>query len=160
MLMTSSRSGAEVLGAAMAFAVAAHEGQFDKVGAPYLGHPLRVAARVVGHGDEAVAAALLHDVLEDSSCTPDDLRAGGIPGSVVTAVIALTRGAEEDHLAAVRRAAADPIARIVKRADIADNLDPSRTALLADADRERLREKYVAALRILDGPDRSRARPD
>ena len=157
--MTSYRSGAEVLAAAMAFAVAAHGGQFDKVGAPYLGHPLRVAARVVGHGDEAVAAALLHDVLEDSSCTPDDLRAGGIPGSVVTAVIALTRGAEEDHLAAVQRAAADPIARIVKRADIEDNLDPSRTARLADADRDRLRRKYDAALAILDGSVGSVDRP-
>jgi (p)ppGpp synthase/HD superfamily hydrolase len=141
---------AEVLGRALAIATEVHEGQVDKLGAPYLGHPLRVAARVVDAGYEAVAAALLHDVLEDSDLTAADLRARGIPGAVVRAVVALTHVPDEPYEAAVRRAAADPLARTVKRADLADNLDPSRAEQLPPDVRARLQRKYARASAILD----------
>jgi (p)ppGpp synthase/HD superfamily hydrolase len=143
-------TAAGVLGTALAIATEVHAGQVDKLGAPYLGHPLRVAARVVDVGYEAVAAALLHDVLEDSDLTAADLRARGIPAAIVRTVELLTHARDEPYEASVRRAAADPLARTVKRADLADNLDPVRIAQLPPDLRERLQRKYAQASAILD----------
>ena len=126
---------------------AAHAGQTDKAGMPYAEHPARVAARVADDPD-AAAAAWLHDVLEDTSMTAEDLAAHGIPERVVTAVRALTHRDDqtpEKYYAAV---AADALARRVKHADLADNSDPRRLAVLeADdpATAARLRAKYAHA---------------
>lgn len=79
---------------AEALARAAHEGQVDKSGAPYATHPERVAARV-SEDDELVAIAWLHDVVEDTPITLDDLRGREFPESVVAAVDALTKRAGE-----------------------------------------------------------------
>lgn len=79
---------------AEALARAAHEGQVDKAGQPYATHPERVAARVAGD-DELVAIAWLHDVVEDTGITLDELRGKGFPESVVTAVDALTKRADQ-----------------------------------------------------------------
>ncbi len=125
----------------------------DKAGNGYLAHPLRVASRVVDAGEEAVAAALLHDVLEDSELTLEDLAGAGLPPTVVGAVDRLTRRPGESHSAAVRRAAADPVAALVKRADIADNSDPTRLALLPEELRTRLSAKYAWALAVLEDPE-------
>ncbi|QFZ17266.1 HD domain-containing protein [Saccharothrix syringae] len=127
----------------------AHAGQVDKSGHPYIGHPLRVMAGV--SGDHARMAAVLHDVVEDTSVTADDLLAAGCPAAVVRTVLALSHRdgeAQEDYLARVR---ADPVAVEVKRADIADNTSPPRMALLDQATRDRLRAKYARALDLLDG---------
>jgi (p)ppGpp synthase/HD superfamily hydrolase len=126
----------------------AHEGQVDKSGKPYIGHPLRVMAGVVSTAERM--AAVLHDVVEDTPVTLDDLAAQGCPPDVVAAVGALTHLEEEPQATYLARVAADPIARVVKRADIADNLSPHRIAQLDQATRERLRAKYANALRLLD----------
>ena len=139
-----------LLATALAIAARAHAGQVDKAGRSYLAHPLRVAARVVDAGDEVVAAALLHDVVEDGALTVEDLARAGVPGRVVEAVDQLTRRPGEAYSAAVRRAAAHPVAAIVKRADIADNTDPARLALLPEELRARLTAKYVRALAVLE----------
>ena len=78
---------------AEAVARGAHAGQFDKSGADYITHPARVAERVrrQGGADEAVAAAWLHDVLEDCDVSSTDLAAAGIPGTVIAAVQAVTK---------------------------------------------------------------------
>ncbi|MFO7779370.1 MAG: HD domain-containing protein [Nitriliruptoraceae bacterium] len=144
-----------LLGAALAIATRAHAGQVDKAGNGYLAHPLRVAARVVDEGEEVVAAALLHDVLEDSELTLQDLAAAGMPPKVLETVDRLTRRPGESHSAAVRRAAAHPVAAVVKRADIADNTDPARLALLPEELRVRLHAKYERALAVLDDPART-----
>jgi len=138
-----------LLATALAIAARAHAGQLDKAGRGYLAHPLRVAARVVDAGDEVVAAALLHDVVEDSALTVEDLARAGLPDRVVEAVDHLTRRPGESHSTAVRRAAADPVAALVKRADIADNADPARLALLPEELRARLSAKYARALAVL-----------
>ena len=96
----------------------AHEGQVDKAGAPYIGHPLRVMDRVP---EEAKIAAVLHDVVEDSSVTLSDLRAEGFPESVVEAVEALTKRPGETYELFILRAASNDIARTVKLADLHDN---------------------------------------
>jgi (p)ppGpp synthase/HD superfamily hydrolase len=142
----------DLLAAADRLAERAHAGQVDKAGAPYIGHPRRVADRVRRHGGDVAqqAAALLHDVLEDSPVTVDDLRAAGVPDAVVTAVVALTRRRDEAHEDAVARAAADPVAALVKRCDVEDNTDPDRLARLDAGTRARLEAKYARALEVLD----------
>ena len=136
---------AELLAAALRIASLAHDGQRDKAGAAYLAHPLRVAARLVDDGPEAVAAGLLHDVLEDSGFSASDLAAAGISPRVIDAVEHVTKRAGEPHLDAVRRAASHPVARLVKLADVSDNSDPARLALLPVDERRRLEAKYAAA---------------
>jgi (p)ppGpp synthase/HD superfamily hydrolase len=126
----------------------AHEGQVDKSGNPYIDHPLRVMTRVDGVAEQM--AAVLHDVVEDTTVTLDELLDLECPAIVVRAVEALTHFPDEPQSAYLARVAANPIALVVKRADIGDNLSPDRTALLEPGERERLREKYETALRLLD----------
>lgn len=133
---------------AIALARQAHAGQTDKAGRPYIEHPLRVMNRV--RGEHEKIAAVLHDVLEDTPVTEDDLRAAGCPDPVITAVRALTKRSGEPLNDSVARAAANPIARAVKRADIADNNDPARLALLDGTTAQRLRDKYADSVRLLD----------
>ncbi|MFS8103799.1 HD domain-containing protein [Lentzea alba] len=132
---------------AITLATAAHDGQVDKSGRPYIGHPLRVMASV--EGEHAQMAAVLHDVIEDTPVTADDLTARGCPAEVVDAVVALSHLPEEPQDVYLRRVAANPLAVIVKRADIADNLSPARMARLDDETQARLEIKYATALRLL-----------
>jgi (p)ppGpp synthase/HD superfamily hydrolase len=133
---------------AIAIARMAHSGQTDKAGRPYIEHPLRVMRRVDGEYERM--AAVLHDVLEDTAITADDLRSAGCPEAVIAAVQALTKRPEESLAQSMARAAADPIAAAVKHADIADNSDPARLALLDPATADRLRGKYAESIRLLD----------
>ncbi|HEX4704626.1 MAG TPA: HD domain-containing protein [Pseudonocardiaceae bacterium] len=140
---------------AVAIAREAHEGQVDKAGRPYIDHPLRVMAGV--SGAEEQMAAVLHDVIEDTSVTADDLVASGCPPQVVSAVIALSKlpGEQPEHY--LRRVATDRLALAVKRADIADNTNPARLSLLEPSVRDRLRAKYAKASRLLDEYERELA---
>ena len=127
----------------------------DKAGKPYIEHPARVAQAV--QGDDAKAVAWLHDVVEDTPITLDDLRLGGFSGRVVRGVDAMTHREGEEYLSFVRRAALDPVARQVKLADVRDNMDLGRLAgqgpEALEAGRRRIREKYEPALRVLKGED-------
>jgi (p)ppGpp synthase/HD superfamily hydrolase len=134
---------------AIAFASGAHTGQTDKAGHPYIEHPLRVTRRL--HGEHEQMAAVLHEVLEDTSTTVEALRSVGYPEPVITAVLALTKHRGESLEHAMARAA-DPIARAVKRANIADNSAPERLALLDLATAQRLRRKYADSTQLLDHP--------
>ncbi|WP_062378475.1 HD domain-containing protein [Demequina pelophila] len=133
-------------------AAAAHAGQTDKAGRAYIGHPMRVAEHVRRLYPECergvVDAAWLHDVIEDTGWDADRLLAHGVDPRTVEAVVALTRVAGEESHAYYARVAANPWAVMVKHADITDNTDPSRVALLAAAEPERaatLSEKYATA---------------
>ncbi len=147
--MGGRRMEHDVVGQARDFAIAAHAGQVDKSGAPYATHPERVAGRLVGD-DLAQAVAWLHDVVEDTTVTLDDLSAAGFPLHVVNGVDAMTRRRGEHSDDYYARVAGDPLALRVKRADIADNTDPARVALLDHPTRVRLAAKYEHALRVLD----------
>lgn len=135
---------------AIAFAATSHKGQLDKVGAPYIFHPLRIMLRL--EGEEEKMAAVLHDVIEDCSCSLDQLRAEGFSEKVVEAVNALTRRPDESYEQFVRRAAVNPIARRVKMEDLRDNCDLSRIANPTDRDYKRI-EKYRRAIAILESVD-------
>lgn len=124
-----------------------HEGQVDQAGLPYFGHVSRVVARVTTP-DEKLAAAM-HDLLEDTDLTAGDLLRAGAPPTVVEAVVALTRQPGEDYEDFCKRAASNPIARIVKLADIEDNADEGRLLLLDPDLASRLRVKYQRAREIV-----------
>ena len=131
-------------------AMKAHAGCVNpKTGEAYITHPAHVAACV--HGDAAKAVAWLHDVVEDTELTLDDLRAAGLDDDVIRGVDGMTHRPGEDYLDFVRRAAADPLARQVKEADVRHNLDLGRIPCPGEKDLERVRAKYLPALRILLG---------
>lgn len=137
---------------AIAIAARAHAGQVDKARQPYILHPLKVMLRLQAT-DERIAA-VLHDVVEDTPITLDDLRAAGFSPAVLTAVDALTKRPGETRLQAAARAAADPVARAVKLADNAENLDLSRIENPTEKDYARLREyEQVRALLLAQGTD-------
>lgn len=140
-------STAPLVQLAQAIAIRAHEGQVDKSGHPYIGHPARVAQRVRGD-DAAEIVAWLHDVVEDTEVSLGDLRRQ-FPGFVVAAVDAMSKRPGEQPDDYYLRVRGNPIARAVKLADIADNMDPARSALLDAATRHRLAAKYDHAHRAL-----------
>lgn len=135
---------------AIALAAKAHEGQVDKAGAPYIYHPVRVMLRV--KTTEERIAAVLHDVIEDTSVTLEMIRAEGFSEAVINAIGALTKRPGEDYSTFVRRAASNPIGRIVKLADLADNSDLSRIATPTAKDYERI-EKYKRAIEEIKALD-------
>ena len=98
---------------AIEIAATAHAGQRDKAGQPYIFHPLRVMLRVDGAHEQM--AAVLHDVVEDTSVTLDNLAQEGFPSEVLRAIAALTKLPGETRLEAAARAAADPVARCWRR---------------------------------------------
>jgi guanosine-3',5'-bis(diphosphate) 3'-pyrophosphohydrolase len=130
---------------AIQIAAEAHAGQVDKAGQPYILHPLRVMLRVQGENERI--AAVLHDVVEDSSFTLEQLASEGFPAEVIQALAALTKQPGESRLAAAQRASENAIALCVKLADNTDNMDLSRIPHPSEKDKARLEEyKAVRAL--------------
>lgn len=109
---------------AIALAVAAHRGQLDKNGSPYILHPLRVMFRLESELDRIVG--ILHDVVEDTQYTFEDLRAMGYSEEVMTALDGVTRREHESYEEFVNRSQAHPVSRRVKLADLEDNMDVRR----------------------------------
>lgn len=127
-------------------ALRAYAGKTDKSGREYILHPLRVMAKM--ETDLEMSAALLHDVIEDSDITPEELLAEGIPAEVVEAVQHLTRNQGEEYQDFVARAKQNKIAARVKIADIEDNINVLRLPTLNETDLARV-QKYHAAWRLL-----------
>ena len=131
---------------AIAIAVEAHKGQEDKAGDPYILHPLRVMFRMETR--EEMVVAVLHDVLEDTPITPDQLKEMGFSETLLEALDSVTKRAGETYEDFVRRAALHPIGKKIKLADLRDNMDLSRLERITDKDLERLK-KYHNALKII-----------
>lgn len=131
---------------AMQFCFAAHKEQMDKSGVPYVFHPFHLAEQMA---DElTAAAALLHDVVEDTPYTLDDLRSQGFPETVIDALELLTHRegiSYFDYVAAIK---SNPIARQVKMADLRHNSDLTRLDVVDSNALARV-EKYKKALEIL-----------
>ena len=124
-----------------------HAGQADRVGGPYIEHPRAVAGLLAGAPATWQAAAWLHDVLEHTDATADDLLATGLPPEVVRLVEVLTRRPGEDYLAFIDRVCADPAAVQVKMADALHNLDPARDFGPTPEQRARYHEALVRLFR-------------
>ena len=131
---------------AIEIAASAHAGQTDKAGQPYVLHPLRVMLSVSSE-DERIAA-VLHDVVEDTSWTIDMLRREGFSDKVLEAVDALTKRDDESRIDAAQRVARNPVARRVKLADVTDNMDLSRISDPQESDYARM-EEYKAVKKLL-----------
>ncbi|WP_353711462.1 phosphohydrolase [Arthrobacter sp. K5] len=144
--MGNQESNPEVA-AAKAIATIAHRFQVDKVGVPYIEHPCRVAAQL--DDPKHVAAAWLHDVIEDCGITAKDLAAAGISNEVIDAVVLLTRTEDNSGNGYYKAIRENPIALAVKLADVADNTNPERTARLEPEVRRRLAGKYENAKKLL-----------
>src|SRR6266853_976208 len=136
----------ELLEKAIAIAVDAHRGQKDRYGAPYILHPLRVMARLATPIEQAIA--ILHDVVEDTDWTFQDLKREGVSAPVIKALKCVTKKQGEAYENFVRRSASNPLARRIKLADLEDNMDLRRMSVITEADRARL-QKYVKAWRVL-----------
>ena len=134
------------LESAIQLASEAHSGQQDKAGKPYILHPIRVMLSV-STTDEQIAA-ILHDTVEDTDVTYEQLSEAGFSAEIISAVRALTKLDGESRVEAARRAVKHPIARQVKLADVKDNLDISRIPHLTDKDHARL-DEYKLVQEIL-----------
>ncbi|MDP7025242.1 MAG: HD domain-containing protein [Kiritimatiellia bacterium] len=135
---------------AIKIATEAHAGDEDKIGVPYIEHPMRVMAKV--DSEDEKTAAVLHDVVEDTDWTIEKLREEGFSETVLEAVACLTKPKDKDEYAYagyLRKIRENPIALKVKLADISDNTDPERTRKLKPEDREKLAAKYEKALKML-----------
>ena len=131
---------------ALQIAINAHKGQTDVGGKPYILHVLRVMNSV--DKDEEKITATLHDVAEDTSWTLDKLKKEGFSNEIVDAVDSVTRRETEDYFTFVNRSKKNIIGRVVKIADIKDNMDIGRIDNPKKKDFERI-ERYKKALKIL-----------
>lgn len=136
------KQSASLIEIAIGIALQAHMGQKDKAGAVYILHPLRVMLRM--RTELEMVAAVLHDVVEDSSTTLETLRVQGIPEEALSAIDGLTRQQGESYDAFIQRAKQHPVAAKIKRADLEDNMDLTRIADRTGKDLARM-EKYRKA---------------
>ena len=119
-----SKKTDDMLNKALEIARKAHAGQVDKGGDTYIFHPVRVALHCRTETEKIVA--LLHDVVEDTDVTLDDLRKEGFDTEVLDALQCLTRIEGEDYMDFIQRVATNPLATQVKMHDLKDNMDVSR----------------------------------
>ena len=133
---------------AIAIAAEAHAGQKDRAGARYILHPIRLMIQM--DSEDAMMAAVLHDVVENSVWTLDDLRKEGFSNEVLNAVDSLTHRDKEgeDYWDYIQRAKSDPIAIKVKLADLEDNLNPDRLNEITEKDEKRF-DRYRKAQEML-----------
>lgn len=124
----------------------AHKNQKDRSGVPYVYHPYEVASHM---DDEfSTCVALLHDVVEDTDITIEDLRKEGFPDEVLQAISCMTHDKNVPYMEYVRNIKTNPIARKVKLADLTHNSNISRLPSHGEKDLERL-AKYKAAITLL-----------
>lgn len=128
-----------------ALARRAHAGQTDKAGRPYAEHLQAVAEGVRARGgtDDQIAAAWLHDAIEDDALSQDWLAAADLPQQAKDMVLAVTKRPGEDLETYTSRILAVPGALLIKQADLAHNADPDRLAVLDEPTRTRLSAKYA-----------------
>lgn len=131
---------------AFKIAYKAHEGQVDKAGMPYILHPIEVAEQMGSEYEQCVA--LLHDVVEDTDVSFEDLEKE-FPAKIVEGVRYLTRPEDMSYMDYVRRAKSHPIARKVKMADLRHNMREDRLLVITDKDKARIK-KYKKALKVLE----------
>lgn len=126
----------------------AHEAQVDKSGMPYVFHPFHLAEQM--QDEVTTIVALLHDVVEDTDYTLEDLKKEGFGDAVIDALALLTHDDDTPYMDYVARIKENPIAKAVKLADLAHNSDLSRMDAVDERAMERNR-KYKAAIALLEG---------
>src|SRR3954464_13830652 len=138
----------ELLERAVSIAVEAHRGQKEKNGKPYILHPISVMGKVQTETEKIVA--VLHDVVEDTEWTFEDLKKEGFPDEILDALDCVTKREGEAYEDFVKRSGSNAVARQVKLADLQDNMDVRRMLAVTQEDFERLK-KYRRAWEFLTG---------
>ena len=133
---------------ALEIAIEAHKGSKDKGGNNYILHPLRVMLSMNTY-DEMIVA-VLHDVIEDTRWSFEDLEKEGFSNKIILGLRSVTKKSDkEKYENFIQRAKRNDFGRKVKISDIRDNLDVSRLKLITEKDKNRLK-KYEGALKILN----------
>lgn len=125
----------------------AHKDQVDKSGMPYVYHPFHLAEQM--DSEETVTVALLHDVVEDTDYTMEDMIAMGFPKSVTDALALMTHDRAVPYMDYVAKIKANPIATAVKLADLRHNSDTSRLETIDETVLRRV-QKYRDAIALLE----------
>ncbi len=136
----------KLLDLAVELATKYHQNQFDKGGNPYINHPLAVMNRLDTVEEKIVG--VLHDIVEDTEITFDDLREHGFPEKIIAGIDSVTRREGEERGAFIYRAKLNQLGRSVKIADLKENSDLSRIPNPQEKDYQRA-EKYEREIRIL-----------
>jgi len=131
---------------ALFLAVQAHSGQKDRFGSPYILHPLRMMVRMTS--DEEKIVAVLHDAVEKTPLTLDDLRGKKFTEDIIDAVDRLTKRENEPYEKHIERASANPISLKVKLADLEDNMAQARAHLFSEKEEKRLQRFQKAKDRL------------
>jgi len=144
------------LGKAIAIAAQAHQEQKDRAGMPYILHPLRVMQDMDGDMEKIVAT--LHDVVENTTWTMEQLKTAGFPQDVLKIIDRLTRDPEEPYEIYINRVSEDPTAIKIKLADLEDNMDLRRLPELSNENLDWLREyhRHWLALKKTQTPPNSK----
>lgn len=132
----------DIIEKSLEIALKAYAGQKDKAGKTYILHPLRLMAKM--DTEMEMAVALLHDVIEDSEYTAEDLINNKIPADVVEAVQCLTKANGESYDEFIKRVTNNKLALKVKKADIEDNINVLRLNTLSNKDLERIAKYHKA----------------
>ena len=132
---------------ALEIAFDAHKDQVDKAGLPYIYHPFYLATQM--ETEDSIIVALLHDVVEDSPYTFEDLENHGFSTTIIATLRLLTHEDSEDYITYIHRVKENELARIVKLADLKHNSDESRLSHIDDKVRERL-NRYAESIKILE----------
>ena len=139
-----------MLSAAIALAANRHDGQYDKQGLPYIMHVLKVMYLLKSEDEELNCIAVLHDILEDTKTTVQELFSLGISKRVVDAVVILTKVKGEEYRVYLDRVANNQDCVRVKMVDIRHNMDLRRLKGVTEKDLKRM-EKYIHAYNFLKG---------
>lgn len=132
---------------ALAVCFEAHKSQVDKSGLPYVFHPFHLAEQM--KDEMTTIVALLHDVIEDTSITVEELRDMGFPAEAIAAIQIMTHDKSIPYMDYVAQIKKNPIAREVKLADLKHNSDLTRLNEVAEKDLERLK-KHKKAISLLE----------
>ena len=122
----------------IALATKYHKGQVDKGGKPYINHPIRVMKKMMFEDEKMVA--VMHDIVEDTSITLQDLKDMGYNSYIVNSIDCLTKRDGESYDKFVERTLTDTMASYVKLADLEDNMDTNRLIQLTNEDKKRLKK--------------------
>ena len=132
---------------ALALCFEAHKDQKDKSGLPYVFHPFHLAEQM--EDEDTTIVALLHDVIEDTEYTIEDLQKAGFTQNVISAIALMTHDPQVPYMEYVRAIKSNPIARAVKLADLRHNSDMTRLDIITQRDEERA-QKYLDAIVVLE----------
>lgn len=125
----------------------AHKDQLDKSGMPYVYHPFHLAEQM--NTEETVTVALLHDVIEDTAYTLEDIAAMGLPQSVTDALALMAHDKAVEYMDYVAKIKTNPIAKAVKLADLRHNSDITRLDIVDEKAIRRVK-KYYEAIALLE----------